>query len=218
MAKRGFRKAAQAMNSPPKGRAAGSKNLKKNEQGNWVNQYGVEITPEQRKFMENSVAALNRKRAKMEKETAPQTLRYAGQEIGGTLQDMRLMGREDILLQAKQSASFQRFRDQDQFTTYLKKLQDMKDPDYLHQKAVEYKRNWQKSFERTYGKHYAKDVQMRVRMMKPEDFVKLANTDETLQIGYNYGKESANNKIVNIRAALSMKQKDYEEDFDEFSF
>lgn len=189
------------------GRAKGSKNLKKTAQGTLLNQHGVEFTPEEKKALESAVNAVNRKRNKMLQETANMPRYFAGKKMGDTIGNLRLMGKEsDVIIQEK-TKSLQRFKTKDDYNKYMEALQGARSRDYVTERLKLYKRNHMKALENTYGDE-AKDVIMKIRMMKPEEYKKLIERDEAVEIGFIYDDNEAHNRLNKIRAGLGMKLKE----------
>lgn len=199
------------------GRSKGSKNLKKTETGMLLNQHGVEFTPEEKRALENAVNVVNRKRKKMLQDTATMPRYFAGKNMGDTLGNLRLMGKEsDVIIQAK-TKSLQRFKSKEDYTKFMNQLQAVKSKDYVHERLKQYKRNHMKAIQDAYGDE-AKDVVMKIRMMKPEEYRKIIERDEAGEIGFIYDENERHGRLNKIRGALGMKLKeDYigvEEDFE----
>lgn len=194
------------------GRAKGRKNLVKTDRGTLVNQHGIEFTLEEKKALEIAVNTVNRKRAKMLKETATMPRYFAGKNMGDTVGNLRLMGKEsDVILQAK-TKSLQRFTSKADYNKYMKSLQAAKSKDYIHERMKLYKRNHMKALENAYGDE-AKDIVMKIRMMKPEEYRKIVERDEAAEIGYIYDDNERVGRLNKIRASLGMNLK--EEPIDE---
>lgn len=195
------------------GRAPGRKNLKKTESGELVNEFGVTFTADEKRQLENAVNAANRKRAKMLKEAATLPRKVEGKETGDTVGTLQLMGKESDFILSKKTKSLQRFKSRDQFEKYLHTLERVNSPEYLDDRIRAYKRNFMKTLENVYGDE-AKDVVMKVRMMKPRDYMKMVESDETLEIGAVIPSDAkVPGRLNAVRRALGMKEK--EEFFDE---
>lgn len=189
------------------GRAPGRKNLKKTDAGNLVNQYGVQFTTQEKRALENAVNSANRKRARMLKEAATLPRKVAGRDTGDTIGSLQLMGKESDFILSRKTKSLQRFRDREQFDKYMDTLKRVNSKDYLDDRIRLYKRNHMKAIENAYGDE-AKDVLMKIRMMKPKDYMKMIQQDESLEISYIYDPTARSGKLNQIRASMGMKLKD----------
>lgn len=189
------------------GRAKGSKNLKRTPTGNYVNQHGVVFTPEEKKALESAVNTVNRKRTKMLEQIDRLPRKFAGRNMGDTVGQLRLMGKEsDVIIQPK-TKSLQRFKTKDDYTKYMKSLQGARSKDYVLERMRLYKRNHMKAIQDAYGDD-AKDVVMKIRMMKPEEYMKMVEQDEVLEIGYMYDDNERIGRLNRLRASLGMKLKE----------
>jgi hypothetical protein len=54
----------------------------------------------------------------------------------------------------------------------------------------------------------AKDIIMKIRMMKPEEYRKLMQSTEDLDVAYIYDPSAREGKLNQMRAALGMKLKE----------
>lgn len=189
------------------GRAAGRKNLTKTATGNVVNQFGVVFTPDEKRALENAVNTANRKRARMLKEAATLPRMVSGRDTGDTIGSLQLMGKESDFILARKTKSLQRFRDREQFDKYMKTLQRVNTRDYIEDRVRLYKRNHMKALENAFGDE-AKDVMMKIRMMKPKDYMTMIQKDESLEISYIYDPTARSGKLNQIRASMGMKMKD----------
>ena len=54
----------------------------------------------------------------------------------------------------------------------------------------------------------AKDIMMKIRMMKPKDYMKLIQSDEDLEVSYIYDPSARSGKLNKIRASLGMRLKE----------
>lgn len=197
------------------GRAPGRKNLKKTDTGNLVNQFGVTFTPEEKRALENAVNTANRKRARMLKEAATLPRMVSGRDTGDTIGSLQLMGKESDFILAKKTKSLQRFRDREQYENYMKTLQRVNSRDYIEDRIRLYKRNHMKALENAFGDE-AKDVMMKIRMMKPKDYMKMIQQDESLEISYIYDPTARSGKLNQIRASMGMKLKDESMDIEDY--
>ena len=197
------------------GRAPGRKNLKKTDTGNLVNQYGVTFTPEEKRALENAVNTANRKRARMLKEAATLPRMVSGRDTGDTIGSLQLMGKESDFILPKKTKSLQRFRDREQYENYMKTLKRVNSRDYIDDRIRMYKRNHMKALENAFGDE-AKDVMMKIRMMKPKDYMKMIQQDESLEISYIYDPTARSGKLNQIRASMGMKLKDESMDIEDY--
>jgi len=188
------------------GRAKGRKNLTRTSSGLIKNQHGVTFTESEKKLLESRVNAVNRKHNKMKRAEATLPRKYAGREMGDTVGSLQLMGKESDLIIAKRTKSLQRFRSREQFEKYMTSLEKANSPDYVVEKIRDYKRNHMQAIREAFGSD-ADDVLMKIRMMKPDDYMKLVQSDETLEISFVYDASDVN-KLNVIRSALGMKLKE----------
>lgn len=197
------------------GRAQGRKNLKKTESGNLVNQFGVVFTPEEKRALEYAVNTANRKRARMLKEAATLPRMVSGRDTGDTVGSLQLMGKESDFILAKKTKSLQRFRDREQYDNYMKTLKRVNSRDYIEDRIRMYKRNHMKALENAYGDE-AKDVIMKIRMMKPKDYMQMIQQDESLEISYIYDPTARSGKLNQMRSSMGMKLKDESMDIEDY--
>ena len=197
------------------GREQGRKNLKKTDAGNLVNQHGVVFTPSEKRALENAVNTANRKRARMLKEAATLPRMVSGRDTGDTIGSLQLMGKESDFILAKKTKSLQRFRTREQYDAYMDTLSRVNTRDYVTERVRMYKRNHMKAIENAYGDE-AKDVIMKIRMMKPADYMKMIQQDESLEISYIYDPTARSGKLNQIRASMGMKLKDESMDIDDY--
>lgn len=195
------------------GRSAGQKNLTRTSSGLIKNQHGITFTDAEKKDYQNLVNRVNYRRAKMLKEEATIPRKIGGKHTGDTVSSLRLMGQENEFIIAKRSKSLQRFSTREAFDAEMKKLGRIAaDPErHVNDQIRMYKRNYIASLRNEFGSA-ADGVAMKVRMMKPDEFRKLAESDELVSIQYNYSNESKQGKLNQIRQALNMKPLD-DEDF-----
>lgn len=189
------------------GREKGRKNLKKLDDGNFQNQYGVVFTPAERKALESQVNSANRKRMKMLEEEGNLPRVVGGKETGDTVRSLQLMGKESDFILSRKSKSLQRFKTRADYDRYMKNLQRVNSPTYIDDRTRMYKRNHMQALKNVFGDD-AKDIVMKIRMMKPEEYRKLIQSDEDLEVSYIYDPSARAGKLNRIRAALGMKEKD----------
>lgn len=183
------------------------KPLTRLENGNIINEHGVMLTKDEARRMENLVNQVNAKRRAMQEATANLPRKHAGKELGDTLGSLHIMGKEDEFIVARRTASIQRFQSKEQFDNYLGHLEKTLDPNYVTERARQYKRNFMNSLRDVYGDE-AKDILMKVRMMKPEAYMQMVEQDEVLEIRYAPSDVHINGRLNQLRQALGMKLKD----------
>lgn len=189
------------------GRKKGAKSLKRTADGNFVNQHGVIFTPQQKKALESAVNRVNYRRKKMLNEEASLPRKVAGRDTGDTVKSLQLMGRESDFILARKSKSLQRFKSPAEFEKYMKNLERVNSDDYLVERIRLYKRNHIQALRNVFGDD-AKDVIMKIRMMKPEEYMRMLQSDEMLEVSFVYDPADASAKLNQIRASLGMKLKD----------
>ena len=189
-----------------KGRT-GRQNLKHLGDGRVKNQHGVVFSDAERKRLDTLVVRANRLRSQQLKEAATLPRMVRGEPTGDTLATKLQMGFESDFIIAKKSRSLQRFQSKAEYTRYTKYLEKVLSPEYLDERTRLYKRNYMAALERVHGDN-AKDVKMRVRMMKPSEFRKLIEQDELLEINEVYAAQDKAAELERLRASFGMKSKD----------
>lgn len=179
------------------GRTPGRKNLKRTD-GGFQNQYGVTFTEEQKKALERAV---NRSNYRIKKQVAEVDA------LNPNNAQLRLMGKESDFIITRQSKSLQRFKSMADYEAFMDKQARIQSGEYLEERTRLYKRNYMKALDNIFGDD-AKDVKMKVRMMKPEQFRKLVESDELAEIGYIYDPSARAGKLNQIRASFGMKPKE----------
>lgn len=189
------------------GRKQGRKNLKRIDGGKLKNQHGVIFTDADKRALESKVNMANRKRRKQLKEVAtlPRTIR--GIDTGDTLATKLQMGYESDFIITPKTKSLQRFTSRDQFDDYLKYLDKVNSKDYLDERTRLYKRNYIKALDDVHG-DAAKDIKMKIRMMKPAEFRKLIESEELAEINDVYAPEDKASSREKLRAVFGMKSKE----------
>lgn len=203
---------AQYTKKTNKGRQKGRQNLKRTDQGDLLNQYGVVFTEQEKRALESAVNSANRKRSRMLKQEATLPRYVGGKDTGDTVGSLHLMGKESDFILAKKTKSLQRFHTKEQYEKYMKNLERVNTRDYVTERVRLYKRNHMKAIENAYGDD-AKDILMKIRMMKPKDYMEMIQKDENLEISYIYDPSARSGKLNQIRASLGMNLK--EEEYDE---
>ena len=192
------------------GREKDVKNLRRVD-GGYKNQHGVTFTEEQKKALERAVNRSNYRRKKMSVEFygPPTTKRPDPNQL-------YLMGADhsDFII-SRQSKSLQRFKSIEEYEQFMDKQARIQSGEYFRDKARLYKRNFITSLMETYGDE-AKDIAMKIRMMKPEEYMKKVASDEVLEIRFVPSDMLVSGRLNQLRAALGMKLKDewLSEEFD----
>ena len=191
------------------GRKAGVPNLVKTGHNTLINQHGVEFTTQEKRALESAVNSANRKRARMLKEEAELPRKVQGVDTGDKVGSLQLMGKESDFIIAKRTKSLQRFKTKEDFTRYMENLKKVNSPEYITERTRMYKRNHMKALEKAFGDD-AKDVVMKIRMMKPADYRKMIQSEEMMEINYIYEPSARAGKLNQIRASLGMRLKEDE--------
>lgn len=141
----------------------------------------------------------------------PLPLRLEGEDVDGTVMDLRLMGRELDFSISKRKKRWNEFTTIEGFERSLQRMRVITNPNYIRDRVRLYKRNFTNSLLETYGDQ-ARDIAMKIRMMKTEEYMKMVEADESLEIGY-YGKsdEYIPGMLNKIRRSLGMKEKSEDE-------
>ena len=189
------------------GRVAGRKNLVKTEAGTLLNQHGIEFTLDERKALERAVNRSNRIRKKMIEEEAKLPRLQGGKDTGDTVRSLQLMGKESDFIISRQSKSLQRFKSRKDYDDFMQKQERIASGEHLSEATKLYKRNHMKALENVFGDE-AKDVVMKIRMMKPEKYRQLLQSDEDLEVSFVYDPAEAQARLNRIRQALGMKAKE----------
>ena len=179
------------------GRKPGKKNLVRTD-GGLKNKHGVTFTEEQKKALERAVNRSNYQRKKMQAEA--DKLNPQGAQL-------RLMGKESDFIISRQSKSLQQFKSMEDYEKYMDKQARIQSGEYLDERTRAYKRNYMKALDNAFGDD-AIDIKMKVRMMKPEEFRKMVESDEMAEIGYIYDPQARSGKLNQIRSSFGMKQKE----------
>ena len=95
----------------------------------------------------------------------------------------------------------------EEYERYMDKQARIQSGEYLEERTRLYKRNYMTALDNVFGED-AKDIKMKVRMMNPEDFRKMVESDELLEIGYIYDPSARAGKMNQIRASFGMKLKE----------
>lgn len=189
------------------GRKKGTKNLKRLENGNIQNQHGVIFTEVEKKALERLANSANAKRRAMLKQEATLPRRVMGIDTGQTVGQLQLMGKESNFIITRKSKSLQKFNSREEYEKYIDYLKKVNSRDYITERIRQYKRNHMKALENAFGDD-AKDIIMKIRMMKPKDYMKMVQSNEDLEISYIYDPSARDGKMNQIRASLGMKLKE----------
>lgn len=179
------------------GRQPGRKNLKKVD-GGFQNQHGVTFTQEQKKALERAVNRSNYQRKKMQAEE---------DKLNPNNSQLRLMGKESDFIISRQSKSLQQFKILEDYERFMKKQERIQSGEYFLDKARLYKRNFINSLLDTYGPE-ARDIAMKIRMMKPADYMRKVAADEVLEIRFVPSDAKVSGRLNQLRATLGMKLKE----------
>lgn len=190
------------------GRQPGRKNLERVD-GGYKNQYGIVFTEEQKMALSRAVDRSNYQRKKMLK--VEDELNVGVKDVG----QLRTMGKESVYSIARQSKSLQRFKSMEDFELYMDKQERIQSGEYQLERARLYKRNFTESLLNTYGDE-ARDIAMKIRTMKPDEYMKKVAGDEVLEISYVPSDRKVQGRLNQLREHLGMKQKDewFDEDED----
>lgn len=189
------------------GRKKGTKNLKRLDDGKLQNQHGVIFTEAEKKALERLVNSANAKRRAMLKQEAALPRRVMGIDTGQTVGQLQLMGKESDFIITRKSKSLQKFNSREEYEKYIDYLKKVNSRDYITERIRQYKRNHMKALENAFGDD-AKDIIMRIRMMKPKDYMKMVQSNEDLEISYIYDPSARDGKMNQIRASLGMRLKE----------
>ena len=163
-----------------------------------MNQHGVVFTPEERKAIQRANRKSNKIRDKQIAEF---------ESVNEHAQQLRLMGQDSDFIITRQSKSLQDFKSMEKFEQYMDKQARIQSGEYMEDRTRLYKSNYMKALDNVFGDE-AKGIKMKIRMMKPEEYRKLVESDEVLEIGYLYDPDALEGKMAQIRKALNMKPLD----------
>lgn len=172
-----------------------------------INKYDVKISHDEARRLENLVRRVNRKRAAMEKAFSDKPLYYGRQRLDESREQLRLMGEEMDIMIRKRSASLHQFASRGSFNKYMKSLERAAATDYIEYRAKLYKRNYMKALQENYGEYpeLLKGVLMKVRMMKPADFVEWVGTDRLGQIKFHYDVGGKVQRLNDLRDRVGLR-------------
>lgn len=187
------------------GRKKGKPNLIKLDDGSVKNQHGVVFTETEKKALESAVNSANRKRMKMLEKEGQLPRTKGGVDTGDTVRSLHLMGTESDFILARKSKSLQRFKSREEFEIYLDNIRRVNSPDYLDERTRLYKRNHMKALENVFGDE-AKGIIMKIRMMKPEEYRELIQSDEDMEIGYIYDPSALAGRLEQMANSIQAFQ------------
>lgn len=186
------------------GRKKKTPNLKYTDKG-IENQHGVVFSEAEKKALENAVNKANYRRKQMIKQEKNLPMFVAGRYTGYDVSH-RLGSESDFVL-ARKSKSLQGFKTRRDYDKYMRYLENINNGSYLDDRIRLYKRNHMAAIQNVFGDD-AKDVVMKIRMMKPGEYMAMVQSDEMLEVSYVYDPSQLAGKLNQIRAALGMKQKE----------
>ena len=196
------------------GRQKGVKNLKRID-GGYLNQNDVFFSEKEKKALESAVRKSKRKQKELREIFDPLPYKIQGRETGATVGEMRLLGKEADFSIADKTASLQRFKSHEEYDRYMKNLSRVNSKGYIGDRARMYKRNYQTALTDPHsglGLAYddVSDILMKIRTMKPEEYIQRVASNEELEIGYLYddGNGSIEQKLNSIRSALGLKHRE----------
>jgi len=187
------------------GRKTGRKNLVKLDDGSVQNQHGVVFTQEEKKALESAVNTANRKRMKMLEKEGQLPRMKGGVDTGDTVRSLQSMGKESDFILARKSKSLQQFRSREDFEIYLDNVRRVNSPDYLDERTRQYKRNHMKALENVFGDE-AKGLIMKIRMMPPEEYRELLQSDEDMEIGFIYDPSDLSARLEQMQNSIQAFQ------------
>lgn len=185
------------------GRKAGRVNLKKVD-GGVINKEGVFFSLDEKKALEQAVNTANRKRARMLKEEAALPRRWGGIESGETVGDsLQKMNHESDFILRPKSKSLHQFDTKEAYEVYMRNLRRVNDRNYINIRVQQYKDNFCAGLENMFGDDAAQLVE-RIKVMKPKEYMRTVESDETLEFGYLYGPDAYYTKLNHMRNALKL--------------
>ena len=103
----------------------------------------------------------------------------------------------------------------EEYEQYMDKQARIQSGEYQLERARLYKRNFIDSLLKTYGPD-AMDIAMKVRMMKPEEYMLKVAGDEVLEIKFVPSDSKETGRLNQLRAHLGMKLKpDWPDEYNE---
>lgn len=206
--------------APNSGRKKGVPNLKKTidpitGEAGYLNQNNVFISVDEKKALVNEVRKANRKSKAMRELFDALPYKERGVATGATVGERRMiLGKEVDFSITEKNASLQRFESRKEFVSYMRNLKRVNSKNYVADRARLYKRNYQKALTDPYeglGLPYdqVSDILMKIRTMKPEEYLKMVASNEELEIFYVYDKNiPLQEKLNSIRSSLGLKHRE----------
>ena len=182
------------------GRPKGSKSLKRTKNG-FRNQYGIEFTEKERRDLRNSITRSNRWIDKQRAAEGQLDLYVGGINKGVKKSQLQLMGQESDFIISQQKGTLQEFRTKKEYREYMKKQKLIQSGRYLEFKTRAYKENHQAAIKNVFG-DAGKGLAMRIRMMKPEQYRRMIQSDELADIQFVYDEIDAQSKLETLHALL----------------
>ena len=204
----GRRKYAQTV-----GRKRNVPNMQRLSDGRLKNQHGVTFTEQEKRALVSAVNQANAKRAKQLKEAGKLPRYENGKPSGDTLATKLQMGFESDFIIAKKTKSLQRFNSKAEYNKYMKYLKSVNSGQYIEDRTRLYKRNYMEAIKRSYPD--SADIQMKIRMMKPEKFREMIETDQLPEIKNVYPIRGQADESNALRAKLGMTLKDEDDYYNE---
>ena len=183
-----------------------------------INKYDVKISQDEARRLDLLVRKVNRKRKKMEQTFKDKPLFYGKQRLDENRDQLRLMGEEMDIMIRKRSASLHQFTSKGAFNKYMKSLEKAASTDYIDYRAKLYKRNYMQALKDNYGEYpeLLKGALMKVRMMKPSEFIEWVGTDRLGQIKTHYSLAGKVQRLNDLRDRLGLRDRGAYEDVEEF--
>ena len=206
--------------TPSKGRRKGVPNLKRSPDGGYINKHGVKFTEAEKKRLESLVTRVNQKRKKQLEEASNLPRMVGGKDTGETMRVKYALGDEPDFILSKRVKGLQRYERKSDFNRYIKNLETVLNPKYELERKRLYKRNYYKAMVREFGDpEEFKDITNKIRRMNPDKFIKMVNSEESMEISFIYSPPDKQAKLNEIRGALGLPlhEDGYEEipDFEE---
>lgn len=172
-----------------------------------MNRHDVVFTLEEKEQLRRKVDTANRKRNRMLKEYSTLLRKHAGKPVGGYALDVKTMGHEGDFIIAKRSKSLHQFENREQFERYMRNLDMVTKHNYVNMRVSLYRKNFTDSLSEVYGDE-ATDIIKHINKMKPKDYMKMVEADETLEISYVPSDQKVQGRLNQIRQALGIPEKD----------
>lgn len=175
--------------------------------GGWMNQHGVVFTDAERRAMRRATKRSNAKRAAEVAAWEKQPHKVGGVELAPDKTQLLTMGKQPEFIVSQQHGNPQKFTTKAEYEKYMQKQARIASGEYERDKIRMYKRNFTTALLETYGDD-AKDIAMKIRTMKPEEYMRMVANDERLEIRYVPSLEKVDGRLNELRQALGMKLKD----------